>query len=49
MRYNNILNNKGQLQLQFKGTEEQEYRDKISMNMSLCQDRLEDLEEETWN
>ena len=50
MRYNNILNNKGQLlQLQFKGDEEQEYRDKISMNMSLCQDRLEDLEEETWN
>ena len=50
MRYNNILNNKGQLlQLQFKGDEEQEYRDKISINMSLCQDRLEDLGEETWN
>jgi hypothetical protein len=49
VRYSDVLNNKGQLQLQFKGTEEQEYRDKISMNMSLCQDRLEDLEEETWN
>jgi len=49
VRYNDVLNNKGQLQLQFKGTEEQEYRDKISMNMSLCKDRLEHLEEETWN
>ena len=48
-RYSDVLNNKGQLQLQFKDVEEQEYRDKISMNMSLCQDRLEDLEEETWN
>jgi hypothetical protein len=48
-RYSDVLNNKGQLQLQFKDVKEQEYRDKISMNMSLCQDRLEDLEEETWN
>ena len=48
-RYSDVLNNKGQLQLQFKGNEEQEYRDKISMNRSLCQDRLEHLQEETWN
>jgi hypothetical protein len=49
LRYSDVLNNKGQLQLPFKGQEEQEYRDKISMNMALCQDRLENLEEETWN
>jgi len=49
VRYSDVLNNKGQLQLPFQGQEEQEYRDKISMNMSLCQDRLENLEEETWN
>jgi hypothetical protein len=49
VRYSDVLNNKGQLQLPFKGQEEQEYRDKISMNMALCQDRLENLEEETWN
>jgi len=49
MRYSEVLNNKGQLQLPFQGQEEQEYRDKISMNMALCQDRLENLEEETWN
>ena len=49
VRYNDVLNNKGQLQLQFKGDEEQEYRDKISMNRALCQDRLEHLQEETWN
>jgi hypothetical protein len=48
-RYSEVLNNKGQLQLPFQGQEEQEYRDKISMNMALCQDRLENLEEETWN
>jgi hypothetical protein len=48
-RYSDVLNNKGQLQLQFKGDEEQEYRDKISKNISLCQDRLEHLQEETWN
>ena len=30
-------------------SEEQEYRDKISMNRSLCQDRLEHLEEGTWD
>jgi len=48
-RYSDVLNNKGQLQLQFQGEEQQEYRDKISMNMALCQDRLENLEEETWN
>jgi hypothetical protein len=49
LRYSDVLNNKGQLQLPFQGQEEQEYRDKISMNMALCQDRLENLEEETWN
>jgi ribosomal protein S18 len=49
VRYNDVLNNKGQLQLQFKGDEEQEYRDKISKNIAICQDRLENLEEETWN
>ena len=49
VRYNDVLNNKGQLQLQFKGSEEQEYRDKISKNIAICQDRLENLEEETWN
>jgi len=48
-RYSDVLNNKGQLQLQFQGDEQQEYRDKISMNIALCQDRLENLEEETWN
>ena len=48
-RYNNVLNNKDQLQIQLKGDEEQEYRDKISKNIALCQDRLEHLEEETWN
>ena len=48
-RYSDVLNNKGQLQLPFQGQEEQEYRDKISMNMALCQDRLEHLQEETWN
>jgi hypothetical protein len=48
-RYSDVLNNKGQLQLQFKGDEEQEYRDKVSMNRALCQDRVENLEEETWN
>jgi hypothetical protein len=48
-RYSDVLNNKGQLQLPFQGQEEQEYRDKISMNMALCQDRLEHLQEENWN
>jgi len=48
-RYNDVLNNKGQLQFQFKGDEEQEYRDKVSMNRSLCQDRIEHLEEGTWD
>ena len=48
-RYNDVLNNKGQLQFQFKGDEEQEYRDKVSMNRALCQDRIEHLEEGTWN
>lgn len=47
-RYDDVLNNTGQLQLQFKESE-QEYRDKISMNISICQDRVENLEEETWN
>ena len=47
-RYDDVLNNTGQLQLQFKEVE-QEYRDKVSMNRALCQDRLENLEEETWN
>lgn len=49
MRYDDVLNNKGQLQLPFQGQEEQEYRDKVSMNRALCQDRVENLEEETWN
>ena len=48
-RYSDVLNNRGQLQLPFQGQEQQEYRDKVSMNMALCQDRLEHLEEETWN
>jgi hypothetical protein len=53
-RYDNVLNNEGQLQLQFKGLriltkEQQEYRDKVSMNRALCQDRVENLQEETWN
>ena len=47
-RYSDVLNNKGQLQLQFKENE-QEYRDKVSMNRALCQDRVENLQEETWN
>jgi hypothetical protein len=28
---------------------DQSYRDEISIKISLCQDRLEHLEEETWN
>ena len=48
-RYNDVLNKKGQLQFQFKGDEEQEYRENISKNLSLCQDRLEHLEEGTWD
>ena len=48
-RYNDVLNNKGQLQFQFKGDEEQEYIENISKNLSLCQDRLEHLEEGTWD
>jgi len=48
-RYDDVLNSTGQLQLQFKGSEEQEYRDKVSMNRALCQDRVENLEKETWN
>jgi hypothetical protein len=47
-RYDDVLNNTGQLQLQFKENE-QEYRDKVSLNRALCQDRLYDLEKETWN
>lgn len=48
-RYNDVLNNKGQLQLQFKGNKEQEYRDGVSINLSLCQDRIEHLQEGTWD
>ena len=49
VRYSDVLNNKGQLQLQFQGEDQQEYRGKIYINRALCQDRLENLEEETWN
>ena len=48
-RYSDVLNNTGQLQLPFQGQEQQEYRDKISLNRALCQDRVEHLQEETWN
>lgn len=48
-RYSDVLNNSGQLQLQFKGDDEQEYRDKVSKNMALCQDRVDHLEEGTWD
>lgn len=48
-RYSDVLNNRGQLQLQFQGEEQQEYRDKVSKNMALCDDRLENLETEMWN
>lgn len=48
-RYSDVLNNTGQLQLPFQGQEQQEYRDKVSMNRALCEDRVENLEEETWN
>ena len=53
-RYDNVLNNEGQLQLQFKGLriltkEQQEYRDRVSMNRALCQDRVENLQEENRN
>jgi hypothetical protein len=48
-RYSDVLNNKGQLELQFQGEQQQEYRDKISRNIGICRDRLEHLEEETWN
>mgnify|MGYP000909513857 CR=1 FL=1 len=48
-RYSDVLNNTGQLQLPFQGQDQQEYRDKVSMNRSLCQDRVENLQEETWN
>lgn len=48
-RYSDVLNNTGQLQLPFQGQDQQEYRDKVSLNRALCQDRVENLEEETWN
>ena len=44
-RYSDVLNNKGQ----FQSDQYTLVVDKISMNMALCQDRLEHLEEETWN
>jgi hypothetical protein len=47
-RYSDVLNNRGQLQIQFS-EDQQEYRDKVSMNMALCDDRLENLETEMWN
>lgn len=48
-KYNDILNDKGQLRLKFNNQEEQEYRDKISMLRAKCEDRKEDLDNETWN
>jgi hypothetical protein len=48
-KYNDILNDKGQLRLKFNNEEEQEYRDKISMLRAKCEDRKEDLDNETWN
>jgi hypothetical protein len=50
-RYSDVLSNKGQLQIQFKLTEEEEkeYRNKVYTNRTLCKDRLEHLQEETWN
>ena len=50
-RYSDVLSNKGQLQIQFKLTEEEEkeYRNKVYTNRILCKDRLEHLQEETWN
>lgn len=47
-RYSDVLNDTGQLQFKFKDLNEQEYRDKVSMNLALCQDRVEHLEEGTW-
>jgi len=44
-RYSDVLNNKGQ----FQSDQYTLVVDKISMNLALCQDRLEHLEEETWN
>ena len=50
-RYSDVLSNKGQLQIQFNLTEEEEkeYRNKVYNNRTLCKDRLEHLQEETWN
>ena len=50
-RYSDVLSNKGQLQIQFNLTEEEEkeYRNKVYTNRILCKDRLEHLQEETWN
>ena len=50
-RYSDVLSNKGQLQIQFNLTEEEEkeYRNKVYTNRILCKDRLEHLPEETWN
>jgi hypothetical protein len=48
IRYIDVLNDTGQLQFKFKDLNEQEYRDKVSMNLALCQDRVEHLEEGTW-
>jgi hypothetical protein len=48
IRYSDVLNDTGQLQFKFKDLNEQEYRDKVSMNLALCQDRVEHLEEGTW-
>lgn len=48
-KYNDILNDKGQLRLKFDNKEEREYIDKISMLRAQCEDRKEDLDNETWN
>jgi len=48
-KYDDILNDKGQLRIKFDNKEEQEYRDRISMLRAKCEDRKEDLDNETWN
>ena len=48
-KYDDILNDKGQLRIKFDNKEEQEYRDRISMLRAKCGDRKEDLDNETWN
>ena len=48
-KYDDIINDKGQLRIPFKDMDEQEYKDKIRILRAKCEDRKEDLDNETWN